>query len=760
MPKKRSRISAEIFDAVSAPTRIQTLRLLATKGPLTYSEIMEMLNFEPTKDAGKFVYHLKNLVNVGLVSFEKSIKKYKITDLGLMVVNFSQDLEEYSLKKTGKMFVRTSKYTIEEFDRSRITSSLVEEAGLSPELAEKVSSEAEERLINLPVKYLTAPLIREFVNAILIESGLEDYRHKLTRLGMPVHDVKKTVEEISKKSLNVEFIRLAAGKRVITEYMLLTSLPREVADAHLSGQIHICDPGSWILTPTTIYHDLRILLSESYKNYQHVNPYLPYLNSPKDFFDAITRIINLIKTFQIEISKEQVLDYFNVFLAPYLTKKPAEEIKRILKKFLVELSFVGFKDFGGVTLGVEVTVPSNLKDAKLVGVENQKGTYGDFEDETQKILDFLLDVFLEQSQEKPLFNPQIVLKFRPECLTGKYDWLLEKAHKIASEYGTLYLANLTKDFEGTSSYSTSGERVEVDWSEDWEIDTLRVGCLNKVSINLPRIAYESKRDDAKFFGKLDKVLEIACKALEVKKKEVEDRVKQGLLPNLSTRIKNEPYFRLKNSFGTISILGLNEAIKAHLGYEIHEDLMPQHFAVKLLEYLIGKVNSLMEKLGLRLNVSSISDVDASQRLAEYDVERFGWSAVQVQGGKENPYYSFITPFPDMLEVSLDEKLKLEEKFHPMFKGGHFTKIQLKDDVSSEQLLKQTKKICEEYNIGFFAYTYTLSYCGLCQKTFKGFKQKCPSCGSTNLAVYARESLKYIPLSWWTHKGLKTLIKKI
>ncbi len=757
MVKRRSRASANIFDAVSAPTRIQTLRLLATRGPLTYSEIMEMLNLEPTKDAGKFVYHLKNLVNTGLVTFDKSIRKYKITELGLMVVNFSQDLEEYVLKKAGRMLVRTSRYTIEEFDRSRITSSLVEEAGLTPELAEKISSEVEERLLKLPVKYLTAPLIREFVNAVLIESGLEEYRHKLTRLGMPVHDVRKTVEEASKKQFNTKYVCLAAGRRVITEYMLLTSLPREVADAHLSGQIHVCDSGSWILTPTTIYHDLRVFF---YERYPQINPYMPSLTQPKTFFDAVTLTATLLDVFQNEISKEQVVDYFNVFLAPFFVKKNVDEAKKVLRNFLLKVASIGSENFGGVTLGVEVEVPTHLKKCSLVGVEeSRKLTYGDFEDETQKILDLLLDVFLDLSEKRPLFNPQLILKFRSECLTEKYDWLLEKAHRLAAKYGTLYIANLTRDTDVIASYAATGERIEADWSGDWEIDTLRVGCLNNVSINLPRIVYEAKKDDSKLFGGIDKVLEFACKALEVKKKEVEERLKQGLLPNLSYRIKDENYFRLKDSVGTISVLGLNEAVKSHLGYEIYEDLMPQHFAIKLIENLVNSVNKISEKTGLRLNISQISDVEASQRLAMYDVWRYGWSTVSVQGGKENPYYTFLTSIPDDLKISMDEKLRLEEKFHPVFKGGHLTQIMVEEDVSSEQLLEKTKKICEEYGVGLFVYNHILSWCAGCKQSFKGFKQKCPKCGSTKVTVYAREATRYIPLNWWTHLGRKNLLKK-
>src|SRR3972149_8924980 len=140
-------------------------------------------------DAGKFVYHLKTLRRAGLVAVEKGTKKYAITELGKILVDFSRDLEEYVAVRRGRMFVRTSRMTIEEFDRSRIAKSLVTEAGMPQSLAAEIAAEAEERLLRFGTAYLTAPLGRELVNTILVERKLEEDRHKLTRLGLPVNDV-------------------------------------------------------------------------------------------------------------------------------------------------------------------------------------------------------------------------------------------------------------------------------------------------------------------------------------------------------------------------------------------------------------------------------------------------------------------------------------------------------------------------------------------------------------------------------------------
>ena len=171
---------------------------------------MYEVKLDPVRDAGKFVYHLKTLRKAGLVSIEKGTKKYSITELGKILVEFSRDLEEYIAVKRGRMFVRTSRMTIDEFDRTRIARSLVSEAGMPQTLADEVAAEAEDRLLKFGIVYLSAPLIRELVNTILIERKLEEYRHKLTRLGLPVNDVTVLLREAGQKHLDANWVQKSA----------------------------------------------------------------------------------------------------------------------------------------------------------------------------------------------------------------------------------------------------------------------------------------------------------------------------------------------------------------------------------------------------------------------------------------------------------------------------------------------------------------------------------------------------------------------
>src|SRR5512137_728102 len=188
----RSR-GVKVLKAVSSPLRLQILNLLFDKSALSYTELMNQLKMNPSRDAGRFAYHLKFMLKAELVEADVESKKYYLTDLGKMVLDVADRVEKKAVKPRG-MMVRTSHLTVEEFDTNKIANSLIREAKVPAELAQKAAKEAEKRLVKSKTKYLTASLIREVVNSILVEKGFEEYRHKLTRVGMPIHDVTALIE--------------------------------------------------------------------------------------------------------------------------------------------------------------------------------------------------------------------------------------------------------------------------------------------------------------------------------------------------------------------------------------------------------------------------------------------------------------------------------------------------------------------------------------------------------------------------------------
>src|ERR1019366_4138554 len=206
-----------IYSVIASPQRLEILKILNVKGPLTYSALETLAGFKAKKESGKFAYHLRKLVRQLLIQLNRQERKYTVTNLGRLVLNLTRQIEEQSLIESGKLYVRTTRQAMEEFNADKILQSLVKEAGMPVELAQKITSESESRLYKFQTQYLTAPLIREMVNSLL----LEQYGHKLARLGLPVFDVTQLLTKAGGDEGDAESLLRLTGKSVFAEYLLL-----------------------------------------------------------------------------------------------------------------------------------------------------------------------------------------------------------------------------------------------------------------------------------------------------------------------------------------------------------------------------------------------------------------------------------------------------------------------------------------------------------------------------------------------------------
>ena len=217
-----------IYSVIASANRLDILRILNSKGPLSYSELKTLAGFKSKKESGKFAYHLRKLVRQLLVTLNRAERRYTVTNLGRLILNLTRQIEEQSVIESGKIYVRTSREMMEEFKPDRILQSLVNEAGMPVDLAQKMTSEAETRLYKFQTSYLTAPLIREIVNGLLIENGLEEYRHKLTRIGLPIYDVTKLLNQFSRSTNGVDSVisqtsKWVYHKKQLNQFVLVQS---------------------------------------------------------------------------------------------------------------------------------------------------------------------------------------------------------------------------------------------------------------------------------------------------------------------------------------------------------------------------------------------------------------------------------------------------------------------------------------------------------------------------------------------------------
>ena len=176
----------------------------------------------------------------------------KITSInGVQQMNTSAELKNVTGSKSESteigLFVRTSGQELAKWDKQAIYDALIRETDISPDAATVVAREVEKMVAKMDIDFISAPLIRELTNAKLMEYGLDGIRKQHTRLGTPIFDAREIIMSPNKENANVphgpEATNLTLAENIKKEFALLEVFTPDVADAHMSGLIHLHDLG-------------------------------------------------------------------------------------------------------------------------------------------------------------------------------------------------------------------------------------------------------------------------------------------------------------------------------------------------------------------------------------------------------------------------------------------------------------------------------------------------------------------------------------
>jgi ribonucleoside-triphosphate reductase len=529
---------------------------------------------------------------------------------------------------------------------------------------------------------------------------------------------------------DAESVRRIAGDAVMMEYTLLKTFPRDIADAHLGGSLHADNLSSWTMEPNEIVHDVRFFFQNGV-NPNRTDASRLSFSAPRSLDSALWTVSNVLASSAKETSEAQTLEYFNVFLAPFARGVDPQRIRDALQLFISNA-----KQLKNIALGLELQMPDFIADKPAIGFSaGPMGKYGEYGEESQLLASLILDVLIEQSQGKPLLNPKITVNMRPTTFADeRARALMLKAHRLLLANGLVYFSSLMEKGEEQTVFSSLGCRFAADLNGDWETDTLRTGCGGSVAVNLPRVGYESERDESKFLQLLGERLEMAVRALEIKFLAL--KLHSGrLLPFLVQNVNGDEYFRLKNSSYLINLVGLDETLEWFYGKNYSDDK-----ASGLVERLSERVLDSCQRerrRHVRLLPSLLPDKEASERLAQLDIDRYGFGKVKHSGTRERPFYSTVK----MLGLQMDQASQRPEPVRPglsrLLGGGGLAMIELGEvERGPEELMAMTEQMTGSKSRGFFAYSRKLTYCANCKKTWVGVQHKCPSCGSTGtLTLY-------------------------
>jgi len=677
-----------IYSVIASSNRLEILRILNSKGPLSYSELKTLSGFKSKKESGKFAYHLRKLVRQMLVSLNREERRYTVTSLGRLILNLTRQIEEQSVIESGKLFVRTSRHRMEEFNPNRILQSLVREGGMPVELAQKMTSEAETRLYKFQTTYLTAPLIREMVNALLVEHGYEEYRHRLTRLGTPVYDVTQMINTIASRTDGIDSLISQAAGAVFSDYLLLSQLPRDVADAHLAGDIHISHMRSWGLKPDTVFIDPTSFASRGI-NFGGRLLDAPRISATTKITEALSSIVILTDLLKREVSQEIAITNFLDYIARYVDSKSAGDLRDILLQTFKMMSHHSGLDSPSISIHL-ATPPADLNLDEIKVAKARKATLEAYHD-------YITSISV----------PSVKLVVTPDTS----DTEVSQLGSIVSEGGFVSIST-----NGDSGIASSGIRRSINGQSSGG-----VRILHGLSLNLPRLAYESNRDDTYFRAKLALLLQVATSALFSRRMIIEDLTRKGLLPLLSG---NSGLLSTENMPLVLNFTGLEESIST-LTDSKASVVERNTMAGKIVETALKICNEKGEELGTKFGISAVMD-DAGKRLASLDTDKYGKSTISSQAKRDG--YSQV-PVIDSTELLKDDVMKGLNAYAEGLNGGCATVLNVRD-LSNPKKIGEASKVAGR-RLKFFKFGNLISICKTCGIKSTSHPEKCSECGSAS-----------------------------
>ncbi|HOO89747.1 MAG TPA: anaerobic ribonucleoside-triphosphate reductase [Syntrophales bacterium] len=667
------------------------------------------------------------------------------------------------------LFVRTSGEDITGWDRRKIVDALIREANVDLDTAEEISREVEDRIAASGSDILTSSLIRELVDARLIERGMKDATKLHARLGFPLYDVGQLMLYRNKENANIphspEGTNLTLAQGIKKEFAILNVFSEDVGYAHMTGDIHIHNLG---------YVDRPYCSCQSLEYIKKFGLNLPNslaVAKPARHAEVLlSHMIRFAAALQGNFAGAIGWDAVNIFFAPYLEELSDGEVLQLAQRLIYEFAQQAVGR-GGQTIFTDVhlywEIPRHFEDTPAIGPGGTYTgkTYQEYEVHAQRFILAILETFRKgDAAGRPFVFPRPFVHITEKFFqTSGHDEFLTTVCEVAAEKGNphfIFDRNGTLNLSECCSLNMNGREEREDATEPWK---MRYFAIQNVSINLPRLGYKSEGDDSRLFAMISDIMDLTAKAHLQKRDFIEKLLSHGNdgpLSLLAMDYDHTPYLRMKRCTYLMGMIGLNELVWAHKGYQLHESEHARLFGRTVVAYMKDVADHLTEKHGIRFILEQSPAESTPYRLAWLDLKHYSPTAGHFVRGdlsKGNIYYTNSTSLSVSSPTDPFERVVLEGGLHPFIEGNTATCIWLGEVEPDKKSLTQfiTKAFSETSN-QHVAFSPEFTTCLNCNSTSKGMKDTCPRCGSNTVEGITKVAGYFSRISSWNRGKLAEL----
>lgn len=530
-----------------------------------------------------------------------------------------------------------------------------------------------------------------------------------------------------KENSNSPYSFGAMNKYIVSEvskdYWLREIYSERVSEAYVNGYIHLHDLGGLTLYCTG--YSLKDILLKGVRGV----PNIPISSPAKHLDSVLNQCANLVTVYQNEIMGAVAFNGFDTLLAPFIKqdKLTYDEVKQAMQNFIFSVnsnSRAGAEP-AFFNLTFDLTPPEDMMDEYcIVGGDLVSFTYGACQQEMDLINRVFFEIMLEGDAEGKLFAYPIPTY----NIHSRFDWdnpNNKLLWEMAGKYGTPYFANFINSDLDISDVRSMCCRLRLDLSE------LRhrngglfgagdsTGSIGVVTINLPRIGYETKGSKEEFFKMLDEYLDIAKESLEAKRAWLQENViDTKLIPAYMEYVGT-----INNHFSTIGVLGMNEMCENFMGENIlNEDA--HKFCVEVGEHIRAKLLEFQNETGHLYNYEATPAESTCYRLALID-KRIHPDII-TQGTNKDVYYTNSCHIPVNLIEDINSTFKHQEDLQSQFTGGTVIHCYLKGAIPGEHAKEIVRSMFESYRVPYMSLSPISRYCSE-HGYIPEIVDKCPIC---------------------------------